>query len=89
MIFDAAAIGQYLGGVDPRNIEGDTRGFINETCIIKYNKYKFEWIKIDELFIPHIIIDSNKYKICNLHIHCKNLKNFMANDPIENYLITK
>ena len=76
LIFDAAAIGQYLGGVDPRNISGDTRGFINETCLIKYNKYKFEWIKIDNLFIPHIIINNNKYRICNLHIHSKNLNKF-------------
>lgn len=82
LIFDAAAIGQYLGGVDPRNISGDTRGFINETCLIKYNKYKFEWIKIDNLFIPHIIINNNKYRICNLHIHSKNLNNFLANSPI-------
>ena len=89
MIFDAAAIGQYLGGVDPRNQSGDTRGFVNETCVIKYNKYKFEWIKINDLYVPHIIINNNKYKICNLHIHSKNLVNFIANNPIENYLITK
>jgi hypothetical protein len=87
MIFDAAAIGQYLGGVDPKNEIGDTRGFINETCVIKYNKYNFEWIKINNLFIPHLVIGANKYKITNLHIHCKNLKNFIANDPIENLLI--
>ena len=89
MIFDAAAMGQYLGGIDPRNQSGDTTGFVNETCIIKYNKYKFEWIKINDLFIPHIIINSNKYKICNLHIHSKNLSNFIADNPIENHLITK
>ena len=89
MIFDAAAMGQYLGGIDPRNQSCDTTGFVNETCIIKYNKYKFEWIKIDNLFIPHIIINSNKYKICNLHIHSKNLNSFIADNPIENHLITK
>jgi hypothetical protein len=89
IIFDAAAIGQYLGGIDPRNQSGDTRGFVNETCGIKYNKYKFEWIKTNDLFIPYLVIDSNKYQICNLHIHSKNLKNFMANNPMENYLITK
>jgi hypothetical protein len=87
MIFDAAAMGQYLGGVDPRNQSGDTRGFVNETCVIKYNKYKFEWIKINDLFVPHIIINSEKYRICNLHIHSKNLKKFIANNPIEDELI--
>ena len=34
-IFDAAAIGQYLGGIDPANKPGDTTGFINENM---YNK---------------------------------------------------
>lgn len=87
MIFDAAAIGQYLGGVDPRNQNGDTKGFVNETCVIKYNKYKFEWIKINNLFIPHLIIGTNKYKMCNLHIHSKNLINFLADNPQEDFLI--
>jgi hypothetical protein len=87
MIFDAAAIGQYLGGVDPRNIPGDTKGFVNETCVIKYNKYKFEWIKINNLYVPHLVIGITKYRICNLHIHSKNLINFIANNPIQNYLI--
>ena len=48
-IFDTAAIGQYLGGVDSRNISGDTRGFVNETCVIKYDVYKFVWIKTNSL----------------------------------------
>ena len=40
-IFDSAAIGQYLGGVDPKNISGNTKGFINKTCVVKYNNYNF------------------------------------------------
>ena len=75
-IFDAAAIGQYLGGVDPRNIPGDTSGFINETCVIKYNKYKFKWIKKEEYLFPHIEINGKLIPINNLHIHSKNLKRF-------------
>ena len=70
-IFDAAAIGQFIGGVDPRNIEGDTRGFVNETCVIKYNEVgeivwnqKKPFIRINE---------TEEVPIFNLHIHCKNL----------------
>ena len=33
-IFDAAAIGQYLGGIDPIHDKNDTSGFVNEICII-------------------------------------------------------
>jgi len=75
-IFDAASIGQYLGGVDPMNDSKNTVGFINETCVIKYNKYIFEWKIIDNIKKPFLIINNKEYPIFNLHIHCKNLKNF-------------
>ena len=88
-IFDTAAIGQYLGGVDSRNISGDTRGFVNETCVIKYDVYKFVWIKTNSLYIPHIIINDNFIRINNLHIHSKDLHNFLAINPIEDKFITK
>lgn len=86
-IFDAAAIGQYLGGVDPRNKSGDTRGFINETCLIKYNNYKFFWIKINGLYKPYIFYNTNYIPIINLHIHSKNLANFMGIQPNESKFI--
>lgn len=86
-IFDAAAIGQYLGGVDPRNKRGDTRGFVNEMCVVNYSKYNFAWIKKNGLYIPHIEISERYIPIYNLHIHCKNLKKFMADNPIEKKII--
>jgi hypothetical protein len=79
-IFDAAAIGQYLGGVDPQNISGDTTGFINETCVIKYDRYNFQWEidEIDNIRRPFLITeDLEKIQIFNLHIHCKNLEKFI------------
>ena len=90
MIFDGAAIGQYLGGIDPRNKKGDTRGFINETTVVKYNKYKFAWIKNKEsLYVPHIELNDKFVPVCNLHIHSKNLGNFMGDDPKETKLIPR
>jgi hypothetical protein len=44
------------------------------------SKYKFEWIKNNDLFIPYLVIGNNKYQICNLHIHSKNVSNFIANN---------
>ena len=95
-IFDAAAMGQYLGGINPENQRGDTRGFVNETCVVKYNMFKFEWIKCDvgddfkELFIPSIIVNNKRYSICNLHIHSKRLTGFLADNPDKTnpYIIT-
>jgi hypothetical protein len=81
-IFDAAAIGQYLGGVDPRNAKGDTTGFVNETCLINYSKYNIIW-KTDQtsnMLAPFLQINSQDIPIVNLHIHCKDLKKFMNYD---------
>ena len=78
MIFDAAAMGQYLGGVDPRNIAGDTTGFVNETCVIKYDEFEFSWkTGSDGIRRPFLNDGSEVYPIFNLHIHCKNLANFV------------
>lgn len=75
-IFDAAAIGQYLGGIDPRNASGNTTGFINETCVIKYNNFKI-WFENIEIKKPFILIKDKKVPIFNLHIHSKKLTEFI------------
>ena len=77
-IFDAAALGQYLGGIDPRN--GDSiPGFINEECVFNAENFQFEWIE-DHLArkVPWILYQDKAYKINNLHIHSKNLKAFAS-----------
>ena len=77
MIFDAAAMGQYLGGIDPKNDSSNTIGFVNETCVIKYNNYKFFYNVIDNIKKPFLLINNVPVRVFNLHIHSKNLKNFM------------
>ena len=73
-IFDAAAIGQYLGGVDPRNIPYDTTGFINEGCVFDPSNFKYKWINSE----PFMVLENgHEVKINNLHIHSKNLKRFI------------
>jgi len=68
-IFDAAAVGQYIGGVDPRNDSNNTIGFINETSVIKCNKANVEWRDKK----PYL----NGLPLVNLHIHSKDLKRWM------------
>jgi len=90
-IYDGAALGQYLGGIDKRNqdsIFDDTRGFINETCVVNYSLYKYFWIKINGLYVPHILIDGKLIRIINLHIHSKELLKFQADQPLETKYIT-
>lgn len=77
-IFDAAAIGQYLGGVDP--IHPNSRpGFINESCLFNPSHFTYEWRR-DSLGrkIPFAKIGGQYHRINNLHIHCKDLKRFMS-----------
>jgi hypothetical protein len=73
-VFDGAAIGQYLGGI---HSNPDYIGFVNTECIIKYDKYKFEWRTIDNMKKPFIKIDNIYYPVFNLHIHSKKLEKFM------------
>jgi hypothetical protein len=96
-IFDGAALGQYLGGVDYRNLPNNnemtiynnpSRGFINETAIVKPDLYNFlkSRVVLDHLCIPIRIpiIHSDKiYKIANLHIHSKQLYQFSSVFDIE------
>jgi hypothetical protein len=76
-IFDAAAIGQYLGGVDKRNNPNNTVGFINETCIIKYNLYNILFLDNENSKKPFISIKNKLIPIFNLHIHSKDLDKFV------------
>ena len=78
LIFDAAAMGQFLGGVDPRNHptnDHNSEGFVNETCVVKYDRYAFEWAGGRPFLrvAPH-----RRLPIFNLHVHSKNLAPFLV-----------
>lgn len=66
-IFDAAPIGQFLGGTDPRNGHGGP-GFINPDADYKVDKWNIQWLE-DGPYYQHT-------KIAMLHVHSKNLKAF-------------
>ena len=81
-LFDAAAYGQYVGGLDQRYEEKktDTTGFINEACPFNPNEIPLVWTKNDEdLCIPFIEFPKNTYTpLFNLHIHSKELVKFKS-----------
>jgi hypothetical protein len=79
-IFDAAAIGQYLGGTDPWHGHSNP-GFINESCVFNPTNFKFLWKKDEQgRKIPIIEYQNQQWKINNLHIHSKNLSQFKSNE---------
>lgn len=84
VVFDAAAIGQYLGGIDPRNSSWkDTRGYISPDCVINYSRYSFEWRRENDLWRPYI----GDCPIATLHIHSKRMDDFNPLWPLEQLLI--
>ena len=89
IIFDAASMGQYLGGIDPIHEGGAIPGYINPLLNVDCSKYIFYWKKKEDLYIPTIKIDDQLIPIAGLHVHSKNLCNFQSEDPIEDRLIKK
>lgn len=74
-LFDGAAVGQYIGGVDPRNAPGDTCGFVNETTVFRCDRATVTW-RTDSsgLRRPYL----NGQPLVNLHIHSKDLRRWMS-----------
>ncbi len=78
-IFDAAALGQYLGGIDPRNDPRNTVGFVNETCLFNPYYFSYIWLEDDlQRKVPHIVYRNQVFRINNLHVHSKNLLAFKS-----------
>lgn len=77
-IFDAAAIGQYLGGISPRN-GAAVPGFINESCLFDPSQFQYVWKEDSKgRWAPFILYKEVAYPINNLHIHSKNLVSFFS-----------
>jgi hypothetical protein len=82
-IFDGNAMGQYLGGIDGRNVENNenTVGFVNAECYVKYNQYSFVWKGETGHKKPFIVLtNGEQIPIFNLHIHSKDLDKFVGGE---------
>lgn len=80
VIYDGAALGQYLAGTDPRN-GPSAPGFVNETCVtVCLDRVGYQFIKsVDPQgrCIYHLKNPIGKVqRIVNLHIHTKRLTEF-------------
>ncbi len=70
-IFDAAAIGQYLGGVHWMNNPENTRFFVNETSDLDLNECNFAWFRNKRYRYPVISYIDNYIKVLSVHAHSK------------------
>ena len=89
-IFDAAAIGQYMFGIDPIHNRNNTDGFINPHCCFKISKTQLKWEKVSLISKRDLyrlsIKYSNKnnwYPVYNLHVHNKSLYRGMSDKITE------
>lgn len=80
-LFDAAALGQFIGGTDSRNSDNkdSTIGFVNTDAIYNISDFKFFWYENEGLFYPKVEFNGKIYPLLNLHIHSKNLHLYMSN----------
>ena len=75
-VFDAAAMGIYLGGMDPFHTNGViVKGLKTKWGLLDYTCFNYKW-ELDEQNrkIPYISDGTNWYRINNLHIHSKDLQ---------------
>ncbi len=77
--FDAAPLGQFIGGTDkkPAGVT-DNRGFINQAAFIDPSRLDIKWEKRDQGFVPTVHYKEKTYRIFNLHVHCKDLRKYRS-----------
>jgi hypothetical protein len=81
LIFDAAAVGQFLGGIDPI-LDNKGPGFVGELSVFLTHLCTYEWKKDENgRWVPYISYGGVTYPLANLHIHCKNLSAFYSLNP--------
>ena len=78
-IFDAAALGIFIGGYDPRNVAVPQIGIIHSKSLFDPSKFYFFWDKNENgKKVPYFKFKGKKYKIINLHFHSKNLDGYAS-----------
>jgi hypothetical protein len=79
MLFDAACLGQFVGGIDKMHSTEDTRGFVNETSYLNPSLGAVAW-KEDALgrLRPFFRLGGDEAVIANLHIHSKELGKYRS-----------
>ena len=78
-IFDAAAIGQFLGGMNPQYHADAGPGFVSPIAMYNVSYFSFSWEKDSAgRLIPYSTYRGEKKRINNLHVHCKDLKSFYS-----------
>jgi len=77
-LFDSAVVGQWVGGVDPRNTGGaDSIHYVNESALYSMREMPFEWKKVGGLWQPHL----DASPLITIHVHSKALECLLSDRP--------
>jgi len=84
VLFDAASLGVYLYGNDTFHTKGKVITKVrNKWSFLDFTRYKFSFeFDAQRRRIPYITIENRKYKIFNLHIHSKQLRNALSKSTL-------
>lgn len=78
VIFDSIAIGQYIGGVDPRNADGTCIvEYLNESAFYTIRELGLVW-KRDDVGRWYLETGEGGHRVVNMHVHSKMLSYFSS-----------
>lgn len=72
-LFDAAAIGQYIGGIHWLNEPNDTRFFVNESSDLDLRKFKLAWDVRNGIRSLSLEWADERTNVLAIHAHSKNI----------------
>jgi len=72
-VFDAAAIGQYIGGVHWLNNPHDSRFFVNESSDLDLRDFDISWSVIQGVRFPVIARGGIRTPVLSVHAHSKDM----------------
>ena len=72
-MFDAAAIGQYIGGVHWLNTPHDSRFFVNESSDLDLRDFDISWSVVNGIRFPVIAKGGVRSTVLSIHAHSKDL----------------
>lgn len=77
MLFDSLTVGQWVGGIDSRNMGGKKISpYHNESALYNINEMSLNWKKDPETFLWQPFLDG--VLLATIHVHCKALSCFMS-----------
>ena len=74
VLFDSAVVGQWVGGVDPRNMNEIFIEYENEEALYSVKEVGFAWKQEGTLWIPYL----DGQPLATIHLHSKALNYFLS-----------